>query len=86
MANIMNNKLYNSTGTCKRKVSKVDGQTLDCYCVCCELLSASKADALLFINILVSGKFHGHFTQRLAVNKPSLQKQCNNNLMFQGNL
>ena len=28
-------------------------QTLDCYCVSCELLSASIADALLFVNILV---------------------------------
>ena len=42
---------------------EVAGQTLDCYCVCCELLCASKADALLFVNILVSSKFHGHFAQ-----------------------
>ena len=48
-------------------------QTLDCYCVICKLLSASKADALLFVNILVSGKFHGRFAQRFAVNKPCLQ-------------
>ena len=34
------------TETGKRKVSKVAGQTLDCYCVCCELLSASIADVL----------------------------------------
>ena len=61
---------YIRTGTCKRKVSKVAGQTLDCYCVCCELLSASIADALLFVNILVSGIFHGRFAQQLAVNKP----------------
>ena len=27
-------------------------QTLDCYCVCCELLSASKADALRFVNMV----------------------------------
>ena len=45
-------------------------QTLDCYCVSCELLSASIADALLFVNILVSGIFHGRFAQQLAVNKP----------------
>ena len=44
-------------------------QTLDCYCIRCELLSASIADALLFVNILVSGIFHGRFAQRLAVNK-----------------
>ena len=87
------------TGTCYEKVSKVAGQTLDCYCICCELLSASKTDALQFVNILVSGIFHGRFTQRLAVNKPCLQiirrllwKQTtthslrNNNPMFDGNL
>ena len=61
------------TGTGKWKVSKVAGQTLNCYCKCCGLLSASIADALQFVNILVSGIFHGHFTQRLAVNKPCLQ-------------
>ena len=48
-------------------------QTVDCYCACCELLSASTAGALLFVNILVSGIFHGCFAQRLAVNKPCLQ-------------
>ena len=48
-------------------------ETLDCYCVSCKLLSASKADALLFVNILVSGIFHGRFAQRLGVNKPCLQ-------------
>ena len=71
-------------------------ETLDCYCVRCELLSASIADTLLFVNILVSGIFHGHFAQRLAVNKPCLQivrrllwKQTtthsirNNNAMFE---
>ena len=42
---------------------------LDCYCVSCELLSAYIADALLFVNILVLGIFHGRFAQRLAVNK-----------------
>ena len=44
-------------------------ETLDCYCVSCELLSASIADTLLFVNILVSGIFHERFAQRLAVNK-----------------
>ena len=49
-------------------------ETLDCYCVLrCELLSASIADALLFVNILVSGIFHRCFAQQLAVNKPCLQ-------------
>ena len=43
------------------------------YCVSCELLSAFIADALLFVNIPVSGIFHGRFAQRLAVNKPCLQ-------------
>ena len=42
---------------------EVASQTLDCYCVCCELLSASIADALQFVNILVSGIFHGRFAQ-----------------------
>ena len=73
-------------------------ETLDCYCVSCELLSASIAGALLFVNILVSGIFHRRFAQRLAVNKPFLQiirrllsKQTtthslrNNNPMFDGN-
>ena len=72
-------------------------RTLGCYCVSCELLYASIADALLFVNILVSGIFHGRFAQRLAVNKPCLQiirrllwKQAtthslrNNNPMFAG--
>ena len=44
-------------------------ETLDCCCVSCELLSASIGDTLLFVNILVSGIFHGRFPQRLAVNK-----------------
>ena len=74
-------------------------QTLDCYCVSCELLSASIADAILFVNTLVSGIFNGRFAQRLAVNKPCfkiirclLWKQTtthslrNNNPMFDGNL
>ena len=74
-------------------------ETLHCYCVSCQLLSASIADALLFVNILVSGIFHGRFAQQLAVNKPCLQiirrllwKQTtthslrNNNPMFDGNL
>ena len=37
------------------------------------MLSASIADALLFVNISVSGIFHGRFAERLAVNKPCLQ-------------
>ena len=74
-------------------------ETLDCYCVSCELLSASIADTLLFVNILVSGIFYGRFAKQLAVNKPCLQiikrllwKQTtthclrNNNPMFDGNL
>ena len=72
---------------------------MDCYYVSCELLSASISDALLFVNSLVFGIFHGRFAQRLAVNKPCLQiirrllwKQTtthsirNNNPMFDGNL
>ena len=84
------------TGTGLWIGTKVAFQTLHCYCVCCELLSASIADALLFVNIIVSGIFHGRFAQRLAVNKPCLQivrhllwKQTtthsirNNNAMFE---
>ena len=40
------------TGTGQRKVSKVAGQTLDCYCVCFELLIASIADGLQFVNMV----------------------------------
>ena len=74
-------------------------ETLECYCVSCELLYAPIADALLFVNISVSGIFHGRVAQQLAVNKPCLQiircllwKQttthilCNNNPMFHANL
>ena len=59
-------------GKFNKKVTKVAGQILDCYSVYRELLSATIADALLFVNILVSGIFHGRFAQRLAVNKPCL--------------
>ena len=41
-------------------------ETLDCYCVSRELLSASIEDALLFVKILESGRFHGRFAQGLA--------------------
>ena len=60
------------TSSPKKIALEVAGQTLDFYCVCCEL-SASIADSLQFVNILVSGIFHGHFAQRLAVIKPCLQ-------------
>ena len=45
-------------------------QILDWYCISWELLSASIADTLPFVNILVSGIFHARFAQRLEVNKP----------------
>ena len=74
-------------------------QRLNFICVSCEMLSASIADALLFVNILVSGIFHGRFAQQLAVNKPCLQiirhllwnqttthSLRNNNPMFDSNL
>ena len=47
--------------------------TLDCYYLRCELFSAAIADTLLFVNILVSGIFHGRFAQGLVVTKPCLQ-------------
>ena len=62
-------KEVNATGTdtntsSPKKIKlEVAGQTLDCYCVCCELLSGSQADALLFVNILGSGIFQGRFAQ-----------------------
>ena len=84
------------TGTGLWIGTKVAFHPLHFYCVCCELLSASNADALLFVNVIVSGIFHGRFAQRLAVNKPCLQivrhllwKQTtthsirNNNAMFE---
>ena len=49
---ILSQSRFTYTGTGKRKVSKVAGQSLDCYCVCSELLSASIADALLFVNMV----------------------------------
>ena len=45
-------------------------QILDWYCISWELLSASIADTLPFVKILVSGIFHARFAQRLEVNKP----------------
>ena len=39
------------TSSPKKFDLEVAGQTLDCYCVCCEL-SASKADALRFVNMV----------------------------------
>ena len=41
-----------STGTGLWIGTKVAVQTLHCYCVCCELLSASIADALWFVNMV----------------------------------
>ena len=67
------NQSQRCTGTGLWIGTKVAFQTLHCYCVCCELLSASIADTFVFVNIIVSGKFHGSFAQRLAVNKPCLQ-------------
>ena len=40
------------TRTSNWKVSKVAGQTLNCYCKCCGLLSASIADALWCVNMV----------------------------------
>ena len=45
-------KRSTSTSSPKKIELEVAGQTLDCYCVCCELLSASKADALRFVNMV----------------------------------
>ena len=40
------------TSSPKKIELEVAGQTLDCYCVCSELLSASKADDLIFVNMI----------------------------------
>ena len=84
-----------STETGKRKVSKVAGQTLDCYCVCCELLSASKTDALKFVNMVClpliteQNALEKYLTQeclqivrRLFVNQTTTHSIRNNNPMF----
>ena len=41
-----------STSSPKKIELEVAGQTLDCYSALCELLSASKADALQFVNMV----------------------------------
>ena len=60
-------------GNSIKRLQRLLSITLDRYCVSSGLFSAYIAEALLFVNILVSGIFHGHFAQRLAVNKPCLQ-------------
>ena len=74
-------------------------QTLDCYCVSCELLSASIADALWFVNmvclplIVVQNAHEICLTQEcLQIVRRLLWKQTtthsfrNKNPMFHGNL
>ena len=87
------------TGTCNWKMSKAAGQTLDCYCVCCELLSSSIADVLWFVNIVclpLIAEQNAHeicLTQKcLQIVRRLLWKQTtthsfrNKNPMFHGNL
>ena len=88
-----------STETGKTKVSKVAGQSLDCYCVCSELLSASIADALLFVNMVclpLIAEQNGHeicptqeclqIIRRLLWKQTTTHSLRNNNPMFDGNL
>ena len=58
---ILGKRQYGIYWAVQKDLVKGCRQILDCYCVSCELLSASIADALLFVNILVSGIFHRRF-------------------------
>ena len=49
---VIDNNLLANTKSVVFVWQEVSGQTLDCYCVCCELLSASKTDALQFVNMV----------------------------------
>ena len=68
---------------------------MDCYCVCCELLSASKTDALKFVNMVClpliteQNALEKYLTQeclqivrRLFVNQTTTHSIRNNNPMF----
>ena len=74
-------------------------QTLDCYCVRCELLSASIADALLFLNMVclpLIADQNAHeicltqeclpIVRRLLWKQTTTHSLRNNNPMFDGNL
>ena len=74
-------------------------QILDCYCVCCELLSASKADALQFVNMVclpLIAEQNAHeicltqeclqIVRRLLWKQTTTDSLRNNNAMFHGNL
>ena len=86
------------TETGKRKVSKAAGQTLDSYCVCRELLSASIADVLWFVNIVCLPLIAEQKAHEICLTQECLQiirrliwKQTtdslrNSNAMFHGNL
>ena len=74
-------------------------QTLDCYCVSCELLSASIADALWFVNMVclpLIAEQNAHeicltqeclqIVRRLLWKQTTTHNLRNNNPMFDGNL
>ena len=65
----------------KKMELEVAGQTLDCYCVCCELLSASKADALQSVNMVclpLIAKRNAHETRMFTNCKASAIEADNN--------
>ena len=72
-------------------------QTLDCYCVSCELLSASIADALWFVNMVclpLIAERNAHeicltqecLVRRLLWKQTTTHSLHNNNPIFDGNL
>ena len=87
------------TSSTKKIELEVAGQTLDCYCVCCELLSASIADALWFVNMVclpLIAEQNAHeicltqeclqIVRRLLWKRTTTHSLRNNNPMFDGNL
>ena len=91
-------KMFRNTSSPKKIELEVAGQTLDCYCICCELLSASKADALQFVNMVCLPLIAEQNAHEICLTQECLQiirrliwKQTtdslrNSNAMFHGNL
>ena len=61
------------TSSPKKIELEVAGQTLVCYCVCCELLSASKADALQFVNMVCLPLIAEQNAHEICLTKECLQ-------------
>ena len=90
------NKMYWAV---QKNLVKGCRQTLDCYCVSCELLSASIADALWFVNMVclpLIAERNAHeicltqeclqIVRRLLWKQTTTHSLRNNNPMFDGNL